>query len=145
VTFKAAELLDKSVTDVFPDAPFCDWSFERSVDEDLDEPLVYFEFKDHGVDFTCRDADKISTIFFSATGEAARIFELPTSLTRDEVRDRFGVPNASGEAMVDPVLGEYGPHLRYDYPDYSVHFEYFPDRDKMKLITLMIPSVVPSK
>lgn len=145
MTFKAAELLGKSVTDVLPFTPFCDWSFERSVDEDLDEPLVYFEFKDHGVNFTCRDTEKISTVFFTAAGEAADFFKLPTSLTRDEVRLQFGPPSASGEGMIDPVLGTYGPYDRYDYPDYSAHFEFFPDREKIKQITLMMSSVVPGK
>ncbi len=142
---KGAELLGKSVTDVLLDAPFCDWSFKKSVDDDLDEPLVNFEFEDHGISFRCRDIEKISTIFLSADGEAATVFELPTSLTRDEVRNQFGVPNASGEGLVDPILGTYGPYDRFDYPDHSVHFEFFPDRDKIKLITLMTSSVVPGK
>jgi len=145
VTIKAAELLGKTMTDVLPTAPFCNWQFERSADEDLDEPLVYFEFKAHGIDFTCRDTGRISTIFFSPAGEAAKIFELPTSLARNEIRDQFGEPDASGEGMVDAVLGAFGPYDRYDYPDYSAHFEYFPDQDKIKLVTLMTSSVVPSR
>lgn len=145
VTIKGVELLGKSVTDVLPDAPFCDWPFKRSVDEDLDEPLVYFEFEDHGIAFSCRDTEIISTIFLSADGKAANVFELPTSLTRDEVCERFGRPNASGDGMVDPVLGTFGPYVRFDYPDHSAHFEFFPDQDKIKLITLMRPSVVPGR
>ena len=145
MTIKAVDLLGKSATDVLPTAPFCNWSFERSVDENLDEPLVYFEFADQGIDFTCRDVERISTIFFRATGEAAKVFELPTSLTRDEIRDQFGTPSASGEGMVDPVLGTYGPYDRYDYPEYSAHFEFFRDQDKIKLITFMTQSVVPGK
>ena len=145
MTNKAAELLGKSVTDVLRVAPFCDWPFEKSADNDLDEPLIYFEFKDHGVSLTCRDIQIISTIHFSATGQAASHFELPTFLTRDGVRDQFGIPHASGEGMDDPVLGRYGPFDRYDHPDHSVHFEFFPDDDRIKLITLMASPVVPGR
>lgn len=143
MTTRAVELLGKSVTNVLLNAPFCDWPYEKSADDDLGEPLVYFEFRDHGMSLTCRDADIISTIHFIAAGLAASHFELPASLTRDKLRDQFGTPHASGEGTDHPVLGKYGPYDRYDHPDHSVHFEFFPDEDKIKRITLMIRSVVP--
>jgi hypothetical protein len=145
VTTKAEELLGKSVTDILHSAPFCDWPFEKNADNDLDEPLVYFEFKDHGVSLTCRDTDTISTVHFSASGQAASYFGLPTSLTRDKVRGQFGTPHASGEGVDHPILGNYGPYDRYDHSDHSVHFEFFPDVDKIRLITVMTRSVVPGR
>ena len=141
----AVKLLGRSVADVLSRPPFCDWSFEKRADHDLDEPLVYFDFKDHGVDFVCSSSETISSVHFTASAQAASEFELPVSLTREGVRSHFGTPDASGEGTEHPVLGVYGPYDRYDHSSHSVHFEFMPNEDKIKLITLMAPSAVPGK
>jgi hypothetical protein len=42
-----------------------------------------------------------------------------------------------------PILGEYGGWDRFDYPSHTVHIEYRPDSDRIKMVTMMRPDVTP--
>ena len=139
----AVHLIGRSVSDLLACKPLRDWPYKRSTDEDSGEELIYLEFKEHGLNFILRDKGMVTTAFFDANGEAARWFELPTHLSRAEVRQEFGTPESSGEGFTDSVLGEFGPHDRFEFSGYLAHFEFLPNEDRLKRITLMMPSVAP--
>lgn len=128
------------------EAPFKNWTFEKSFENDLDEPLIDYVFLENGVDFVCDGEDKLATIFLYSDG--ARCFQeglrdLPFASTRREVIQRLGSPSKSGGKHSDPILGDYGPWDRFARSAYSIHVEYALDADAISTITLMRADVVP--
>jgi hypothetical protein len=55
----------------------------------------------------------------------------------------FGLRSKSGEPSKHEVLGEYGAWDRYDDKYHSLHIEYAPHIDKIKMVTLMRSDAVP--
>jgi hypothetical protein len=131
---------------VLRNEPFKNWIFEKSFENDLEEPLIDYVFAQNGVDLVCDRNDKVTTIFLYS--DEARCFkeslqDLPFSSTRQEVVDRLGPPSKSGGGIKDPILGEYGAWDRFARPNYTIHVEYRVDADVIKKITLMRADVVP--
>jgi len=64
--------------------------------------------------------------------------------SRDDVRAVLGKPTKSKDAFVEDSLGPQGAWDRFESPEYTIHIQYCPDsEDKIRLITLMNPDVVP--
>jgi hypothetical protein len=128
------------------DAPFKDWKFEKSFENDLKKPRIDYIFPENGLDFVCDADDQVRTIFLY--WDEHRRFEdgladLPFSSTRQEVMERLGAPSKSGGIVNDPILGEFGPWDRFAKFGYSIHVEYKVNADSIKKITLMRADVVP--
>lgn len=141
-----ANYLGRPASVMLADAPFKNWAFEKFFENDLEEPLVDYVFRQNGVDFVCDGEDKVTTIFLYSN--ESRCFEeplldVPFSTTRQQVVDRYGLPSKSGGRVNDPILGEYGAWDRFTRPGYSIHFEYRMDADCITKITLMRADVVP--
>ncbi len=92
----------------------------------------------------CCDAnEQIATIFLSSDG-VARFFawhitvEYPRRCAR-----AFRSAIESKPAHRQVVLGQYGPWDRFDKPSHSIHIEYELEADRIKMITLMRPDMVP--
>ena len=143
-TFSA--YLGKQASILLGDPPFRDWTFEKSIETDLDKPCTDYVSAQHGMDFVCDEDDRVTTIFLYA--DESRFFEegiedLPFTLSHQEVTARLGFPSKSGGRSSHRILGDRGPWDRFDLPDYSIHVEYHLDVDRIKMITLMCADVVP--
>lgn len=126
--------------------PFNNWPVDRTVVEDLDEPRIHYLFEGNGLEVSCDVDERISTLFLFSEdhgGFDESLFEIPFSLTRDQVRDHFGSPSKSGEGRKHPILGEYGAWDRFRRPGMTIHVEYHPSADRISKITLMRADAVP--
>lgn len=133
---RALEYLGAPVSEVLAAAPFCAWAFRRSVEEDLRDEEVWYEFDGRGVEVVCDEDERIRTIFLHrGAGEA--LSEIPFSIGRREVLKLVGTPARSGSASRIPGLGDRGAWDRFTLPAGSIHIEYRLDRDAIELVTLM--------
>jgi hypothetical protein len=62
---------------------------------------------------------------------------VPFASTRGDVLRRFGEPSVSGGAMTSQFLGPQGAWDRFDYPRFSLHFQYAVGTDRVNLVTVM--------
>lgn len=135
------QYLGRPVTELLEAAPFKDWPVERSVERDLEEPIVEYIFEKNGVELRCDANEAVKAIFLFSRdygGCAQSLSEIPFSLTRKGVLAHFGRPTRSGERLSDAVLGEYGPWDRFERPGAVViHVEYRADADEIDKITLL--------
>jgi len=141
-----ASYLGKPANDLLATPPFSGWNWQKSIEEDLDKPVIDYVFPQDGIDFVCDEAESISTIF--AYNESSRRFregldDLPFALTRQQVIDRIGRPSKSGEPMNDSILGMFGAWDRFENTRYTLHVEYHLDSKSIKKITIMRGDVVP--
>lgn len=141
-----ASYLGRDASILLDATPFKNWTFEKSVEDDLEESLIDYVFAQHGMDFVCDGDDKVNSIFLYF--DESRCFnedirDLPFDSGRQEIIARLGAPSKSGEKMSDPILGEYGAWDRFTRSGYAVHVEYRLDADVIKKITLMRADVVP--
>lgn len=146
-TIKAlASYLGKPAPIMLADPPFVNWAVDRSMDGDLEEPLVDYVFPQNGMDLSCDGDERIRTIFLYA--DQLRCFdgsliEISPSSTRLDILERFGPPSRNGVGFKDPILGEYGSWDRFTFADYTFHAEYRVGSNRIKMITLMRPDMVP--
>jgi len=134
---KLADYLGAHVSDLLAIPPFSGWEVTRSVEEDLPEKEVRYEFEGHGVDVICDATEHIRTIFLRS-GDGEALSDIPFALSRKEVLKRLGSPSKSGAAVRLPVLGDKGAWDRFaTLPAGSVHVQYRLDRDEIDMVTLM--------
>jgi hypothetical protein len=141
-----SNFLGKHVSSMLETEPFSQWSVERSLEEDQDQPIFQYVFDGHAMALQCDRYDRISIIFLRADNHNALdkdLFEIPFDWSRGMVLNRFGNPSKSGANVTHPILGEYGAWDRFSRPNYVIHFEYRTDRDAIKRITLMRNDAVP--
>ena len=139
---KLAKFLGVHSSKLLTSEPFSRWPVRRSVDDDLPRKEVRYEFDDHGVEMICDKDESIRTIFLHA-GVDESLVDLPFTLRRWEVLDRFGPPSKSGAATRHPVLGQSGAWDRFTLGTMTIHFQYRVDSDEIDLVTVMRHDVVP--
>ncbi len=143
---KLASYLGKEASIVLADDPFKDWTFKRTLENDLDQPLIDYVFARDGMDFVCDEGDRLRS-FFLYSDKSRRFSEpvedLPLTSSRQEVIARLGSPTKSGGRISDPILGEYGPWDRFSRSGYAVHVEYRIDVAIINKVTVMRADVVP--
>jgi hypothetical protein len=66
---------------------------------------------------------------------------IPFSASRKDVLAQFGEPSARGDDKVVKYLGAQGAWDRFDYPEWSLHFQYAVGSDRLKLVTVMTREV----
>lgn len=123
--------------------PFRRWSFARSVDEDLPKRSINYTSEQHGISLTCDDDETIRSIFLTSDNFDQALLDIPFSSSRREVLNLLGVPSKSGDAHTSRFLGEYGAWDRFDSARHSIHVEFQPHADSIKMVTLMRADVVP--
>lgn len=143
MTDTLVKYLGKPVSELLESPPFKFWAFERSVDEDLPDRIINYTSDQQSFHLICDNDEKIQTIFLTADHFDETRFCIPFSLRRREALSLLGVPSKSGDAHTDPILGEYGPWDRFDCAGHSIHIEYQPHADRIKMVTLMRADVVP--
>lgn len=141
-----ANYLGKEALILLADAPFRNWTFEKSFERDVERPRVDYVFTQEGMDFVCDGDDKVRTIFLYFDG--VRFFrggvqDLPVTFSRQQVIAYLGLPSKSGGKISDPILGKYGAWDRFTRTGYVIHIEYRLDADAINKITLMRADVVP--
>ena len=141
-----AGYLGRQASAILADLPFKYWTFEKSVETDLAQPLIDYVFARNGVDFVCDENETVRSIFlysneFRCFKEGLQ--DIPFTSTRQDVVNRLGSPSKSGSRTSHPILGEYGGWDRFARPGYAIHVEYGIDADCIKKITLMRADVVP--
>jgi hypothetical protein len=143
---KITDYLGAPASIMLREEPFSNWRFEKSLEKDLEEPIIQYVFTGHAVALRCDCDEKIGTIFLRADKhdkQDGNLFEVPFVWTRGQVLTHFGPPSKSGPKVVDPILGDYGAWDRFSFQDYSVHIEYRTDRDEIRRVTLMQNDSVP--
>jgi hypothetical protein len=137
---KLAGFLSQSVSALLSDEPFRAWSVERSVETDLEEPVIHYVFPSHGLELQCDAEEKISAIHLYRDeygGFDQNLLDLSFSFNGIDIARLMGVPSKRGDKVVDPILGEYGAWDRFDYSNHSVHIEYTLRGDGIRMITLI--------
>ena len=139
------DYLGSPVSLMLASPPFMGWRVERSIEEEL--ARIHYVFAGNGLAVSCDNNETVKTIFLCSDeygGFDESLFEIPFSLTRDQVLSHFdAAPSRSGEKDTDPVLGEYGAWDRFSRPGVEIHVEYRPDADEICQITLMCDDVAP--
>jgi hypothetical protein len=133
---KLTAYLGRPVIELLTSEPFCRWKVTRSIEEDLPQKEIWYEFEGRGVEVIGDETDHIRTIFLHR-GDGEALSEIAFSLSRQAVMDRFGSPEVSGNAVRIPVLGDKGAWDRFRLPSDSIHIQYRLDRDEIDMITLM--------
>ncbi|THJ31016.1 hypothetical protein E8K88_16250 [Lampropedia aestuarii] len=141
-----AYYLGKEASFLLSEAPFKNWIYEKSFENDLEEVRIDYIFPQEGCDFVCDETDKLITIFLYS--DESRFFkenieDLPFKCSREEVLARLGSPSKSGAKISDPILGNYGAWDRFARDGYVIHVEYRFGFDFINKITLMRSDVVP--
>lgn len=125
-------------------------------DEDLPEEAAVgarsVVDRTRGIEIELDDIGAIKTIFLhsdlheSFSGfQGPLIGELSFTSDRAAVRDELGKPTKAKNAFVEESLGPQGAWDRFESPNHTIHIQYDPDTtDRIRLITLMNPDVVPS-
>lgn len=143
---KISDYLGLHASIMLNDGPFKKWTYERSLEEDLDPPIVHYVFPRRGLELRCDDDEKISVIFLRFDEQEAfdeNLVDLPFSWTREQVVNRFGMPSKSGEKSNHPLLGAYGAWDRFTVAGYTIRFEYNMDSMGIRKMTFMRNDVVP--
>jgi hypothetical protein len=136
-----ASYLGKPASVMLVAPPFVSWVSEKSVNDDEEGYSVDYFFPQNGLEVRCDGDERIKTIFLSSDG--CRFVDISPSSTRLDIMERFGPPSKSGIGVNDPVLGEYGPWDRFKKVDHTIHAEYRVGSNRIRMITLMRPDVVP--
>lgn len=143
---KIVDYLGKPVATLLQTEPFNQWSAERSIETDLEEPIIQYVFRGHAMALRCDRDDRVNVIFLRAdkhNSQDGNLFEVPFEWTRDQVLKHFGLPSKSGSKTTDPILGDFGAWDRFAFQDYSVHIEFRTERDEIRRITIMRSDAVP--
>lgn len=141
-----AGLLSQSVSVLLSAEPFRAWPVERSVEDDLEEPVIHYVFPSHGMELQCDAEYRISAIHLYRDeygGFDQSLLDISFSSGAEDIARLMGVPSKIGDRMVDPILGEYGAWSRFDYSNHSVHIEYTVCGDGIRMITLIRKDRVP--
>lgn len=139
---KLANYLGEHVAKLLDSEPFAGWKVARSIENDLPAKEIRYVFTDRGVELLCGDDERIQTIFLTV-GVDEDLSEMPFSMKRASVLERFGTPSKSGAAMRHPLMGPLGAWDRFTWPRMTLHIQYRLDSDSIDRITLMSPDAVP--
>ena len=85
----------------------------------------------------------VETVFLHAHPSVDLPFGLRPSMQPKDVENLLGAPTKLGVEQVVPSLGTYGAWLRFDREHVSIHTEFYLGSQLLKLVTLMLPKVVP--
>jgi hypothetical protein len=143
---KITDYLGAHASIMLIDEPFRGWVVERSLNEDLDPPIIHYVFPERGLELRCDDDERISVIFLRADENDTfddSLIEPSFSWNRKQVLRHFGSPSKSGDKSSHPVLGDSGAWDRFAMPLYSVRFEYKMDSAGIRKITFMRNDVIP--
>lgn len=138
---RLSKFLGKHVDQLLAVPPFATWRVARTVGTGVLHQPIFYDFRSHGVGLRCDRTELIRT-FHLKRPDGERLFELPFSLTRQQVRERLGVPSASGGPSRQ-LFGDLGPWDRFDSPTLCIHVQHEFKRDGISLVTLMDPSTAP--
>lgn len=125
--------------------PYSSWEFERTADDDLPSRPIDYVCEEEGFSINCDGDDRIQSIFLTSAHLIQKELDLPLQCERCNVLASFGLPSKSGEPSTHRILGKYGAWDRYDDKYHSIHIEYLPDIDRIKMVTLMRFDAVPGQ
>jgi len=111
--------------------------------EDADYQPTYYENKNTGiaVNFECA---KVAAIFLFSEGKdgfsqykGKLVNDLTFDSGEDDVLSLMGKPSMTGAPQHGSLSVIHGGWIRYDYPDFSIHFSFTVGVKKIELVTLM--------
>jgi hypothetical protein len=137
--------LGKSASALLEILPYSSWEFERTVDGDLPDYPIDYVCEEEGFSINCDGDDRIRSIFLTSANLIHKELDLPLQCERRDVLGSFGLPSKSGEPSTHQILGKYGAWDRYDGKYHSLHIEYLPDIDRIKMVTLIRCDAVPGQ
>jgi hypothetical protein len=144
---RIAEYLGEHASRMLDTEPFKSWSVEKSIDDDFEERIIQYVYKQHGLEFHCAADERITVIFLYLDGCSEfekSLFEIEHFRNREQVLGHFGVPSKSGTKTNHPILGESGAWDRFAKAGFTIHFEYKTNSDAVNKITMMRSDIVPS-
>jgi hypothetical protein len=112
---------------------------------------MHMDFKEVGLGFVASLQGHVESIQFYSEGfQEHREFSdgLPEhvefSQSLDQVQQALGDPDVKGGgAKLPPPFGVVPPWIRYDREAYSLHLQFSEDRNRIVLVSLMRPDIVP--
>ena len=109
---------------------------------EIQEPdtYAYASHPDGEFEAVCNSARVVDTVFVYRSSPLLDGI-ISFSASRRDVLAQFGEPSASGEEKVVKYLGAQGAWDRFDYPEWSLHFQYVVGSDRLELVTAMSPEV----
>lgn len=120
--------------------PFCNWPVEKTIESDLDPPILHYVFPERSLEFRCDENGLLTTIFVNSEkldGLDMKHLGASFSWNRNDVLKELGEPTVSGDPINHPVLGSFGSWVKYLLKDYSIHLEFNLETDLVRRITLM--------
>jgi hypothetical protein len=134
-------ILGKKITDVSIDHSEYSLLYnDLGADKNID-PTWIAKAKDGRYEMKLSVDKVIKTIFIYPIHDKLDGFDFNARTGRTFIIERMGIPSKSGQEMELPILGRRGGFDRYDYSNYSIHFEYVVGRQDIKMITLMLAEV----
>lgn len=117
----------------------------RAIENETYEPSISYVFSSLEIEILCDLDETIRTIFLirNIIGDT-KITDIDFSLSRNEVRKKFGIPSKSGGKSTSEFLGPYGAWDRFKKERFTIHIEYNLDFDGIRRVTIMRNDVVPS-
>jgi hypothetical protein len=124
-------------------------------DDDLEEEMAIgsrsWVDRARGIEIEQDNVGAIKAIFLHSDShqsfsgfQGPLIGELSFVSSREAVRTALGEPTRSKDAFVEDSLGPQGAWDRFESPQHTIHIQYDLDTtDRIQLITLMNPDVVP--
>lgn len=125
--------------------PYKKWQVDISIDDDTDNPILYYVFTENNLELLCDEDGRIRTAMLQV-GNCANVEELlgiPFRSSLHQVREYYGTPSKKGERSSSPYLGESGAWDRFSLDGFVLHFEYGLENDEVVRITLMRNDVAP--
>lgn len=135
-----SKFLGGKVSLLLSEDPFSKWDYKKYVENDLDEPIVTYEFQREGLELRCNRNEEIKVIFLPSIAfvEAHRLLpQISGASTRQDLMNRFGEPEKIGNATVHPILGEIRPWDRFWFGEHKLHVQYLQDGSHIERITLI--------
>lgn len=122
---------------------------EFEADEGL-PPRYYLSAESEGIQIQHSESGRVQVIFLYGEGESGfsqyrgpLIAGLTFNSSSSEIRKALGEPKFYAPPQTVPGLGSYGESLRYNFPEYSVHFQMKDNGRGLALVTVMAPEQVP--
>jgi hypothetical protein len=145
---KLAEYLGTEVAVFLNDERFKGWKVERTQENELEPPVVYYVFPERGLELECDADERICTIFLRTkdgdTFDDKLISpDLSLNWNRQQVLQHLGPPSWSGPEHTHQILGAYGAWNRFDRPRCVIHVKYLINADGIDEITLIRPERAP--
>ena len=110
---------------------------EDFIDDDGLEPKWSISLLDEPIEFFLNIERKVVTAFISSRINIENLIGCSTLSSKEEIISLNGMPSKQGHEFVDEFIGSQGAWIRYDYPTYCLHIQFYYGKLGVRMVTLM--------